>query len=1249
MPHAAARATLACAALLLLLCGARPATAQLGATTDILRGRVTGEEGEPLAGAQVEVTSLETGVRRTALTGNDGRWTVVFPDGGGRYRVRISYVGRAPYETVVARQADEDVLALDVRLAARPIALQGIAVTGRRAPPPGHGEAGSTTRGLPGDLLSRLPLENTDPATLAALAPGVVPLGGDSAGGPGTFSVAGQRPTQNNVTLDGATFASLLSGTTLGGSPLGLPAEGLRNSQVITSTYDVARGQFTGGQVALTTRGGTNTLQGSLSSLFQNSTLQGGAGRTDWAEGFQRNRASGGLGGPLRRDRLFYNLSFAAEDRADDLFNLLPRTTTGLERLGTHPDSIARFLQILAARYGTPTGNQAGAYPRTSRALSTLARIDYLASPDHTLALRTFISRFDLEHTLVRPLDLRENGADQHTATTSLVGSLTSRLGGTWIAEARASWSAQRQELEGRTPLPEGRVRTATTLEDGRTTIATLAFGGDVAAPRASREQTTELAAELSRLVGDAHRIKLGALWNTTAFEEETATNRYGTFTFLSLADLEAGRAASFTRALAGRTTRGNGWNAALYLGDAWRPSPTLQLVYGLRLEASGLGEHPRRDPEIEARFGLRTDHLPTEIRLSPRLGFTWRVSPPGRPLRLLRGGIGEFRGRTPLTLYAAALDAGRPDGEAVLSCTGAATPTPDFARYRADPTTIPTACADGAGASGATTPAPNAVAFAPDFAAPRAWRGSLGLQAAIRPALTLQADASYARGLDQYGVRDRNLAPTPRFTAEGGRPVYADPARIDPATGTIPLAASRQDPRYGHVYEIASDLASETRTLTLALNGILLPRRISFQASYTLSDARDESSFSFGGPGQGFATTPTRGDPNRPEWAPADMDRRHTLTALLGMPIGPAAELALVARASSGTPFTPRVAGDVNGDGAPNDAAFIFDPATTPDPTLTTAMRRLLETAPSRTATCLREQLGRLARRNSCRGPWTHSLDLRATLRPRLGPIGQRASLTLDIFNLAAGLDLLLHGDDRKGWGTQGLATDAALLFARGFDPTTRTFRYEVNQNFGRNLAPTLLHSPFAVQLAGRIAVGPDRGPDPLGGFAALGAAGTGPILIRQTRGPEGAAVRTEIVQGDEARAAATAPTDLLDRLIPSPIGELLALRDSLALTPDQIARLEAVRDSLAAKNDPIRAELARTLGLEAGGRDLPGENPAARMQNALARVNEARQNVQTALDQARTILTPDQWARVPDRIRNALERARIQIRGNE
>src|SRR4051812_46929875 len=90
--------------------------AQVGSTTDVIRGRVTDERGDPVVGASIQATSAETGTSRTATTGADGRYTIVFPDGGGRYTVRVARLGQAPRTLSIARVADEDVLTANVQL-----------------------------------------------------------------------------------------------------------------------------------------------------------------------------------------------------------------------------------------------------------------------------------------------------------------------------------------------------------------------------------------------------------------------------------------------------------------------------------------------------------------------------------------------------------------------------------------------------------------------------------------------------------------------------------------------------------------------------------------------------------------------------------------------------------------------------------------------------------------------------------------------------------------------------------------------------------------------------------------------------------------------------------------------------------------------------------------------------------------------------------------------------------------------------
>ena len=154
--------------------------------------------------------------------------------------------------------------------------------------------------------------------------------------------------------------------------------------------------------------------------------------------------------------------------------------------------------------------------------------------------------------------------------------------------------------------------------------------------------------------------------------------------------------------------------------------------------------------------------------------------------------------------------------------------------------------------------------------------------------------------------------------------------------------------------------------------------------------------------------------------------------------------------RFQSGNPFTPMVSGDVNGDGYNNDRAFIYNPATTTNPTLAAAMQNLLTSAPSSVRDCLKKQLGTIAGKNSCEGPWSTSLSLRIALVSQALKIPDRATISLGIANPLTGVDALVHGSNNlHGWGAPSFV-DPTLLYVRGFDPTSQKYIYDVNPRFG-------------------------------------------------------------------------------------------------------------------------------------------------------------------------------------------------------
>jgi hypothetical protein len=513
---------------------------------------------------------------------------------------------------------------------------------------------------------------------------------------------------------------------------------------------------------------------------------------------------------------------------------------------------------------------------------------------------------------------------------------------------------------------------------------------------------------------------------------------------------------------------------------------------------------------------------------------------------------------------------------------------------------------------------------FDDDFQAPRAWRASIGVQRRVLQRYNLSVDVNWSRGVAQTGYTDLNLNTTPQFTLanEGNRPVYVPPSTIVPTSGVTNVLASRTNQQFAQVYSIGSDLESESKQLTVSVGG-LTTRGAIFNLGYTLGYSEDQSSggafggfgggFGRGGGGGGggsFGAATTAGNPNLREWAVSNFDRRHSITGSLTWPVNLGLEVTATARMSSGAPFTPLVNSDINGDGARNDRAFIFDSTDAgTDPAVAAGLSKLLDESPSGVRECLASQLGSAAERNSCRGVWQPSLELQLNWRPQSFGLNRRLMISVNTQNLLGGIDELLHGSGNlHGWGAIR-SQDNTLLYTRGFDPVNNRYLYEVNERFGASRqGANGITVPFQVGVNARLMLGPDRTRDAIDAVrgAAMGRGGRG----GGAAGPGG---------------FATALTNF------NPILQIINLKDSLQLSEEQVAKLTVVSDSLNVRNTDLAAVVRRDVESAGANPDMAALNARLRPQ-----LEKVQANQQTALRLAQAILTPEQWQKLPPRIRN-------------
>lgn len=1145
--------------LAVLLLSALPATSA-AQVTDTIRGRVTTDSGAAIVGAEVVATRAPDRAFKSDTTDAAGKYQIIFEQGTGDYLLHVAALGRETLRFRLKRVANETTLTHDFQLKSSIQQLETVTVKAetdkperdRGYPTPQPGESGHTVDGvasaIPPDVRGNI-------AAAAATVPGVSMT-------PNGISVLGLDPSQNRTTLNGMAF---------GGADL--PRNAQTSTRVSASAYDPSLGWFSGAQVNVNLGEGDIYTREPISFTLDAPALQY-TDPTSRALGQRFSNVIAGIGrsGSFRDDKMDYNAAVDVSRRSSGFVSLDKAGADILEQSGVANDSVSRLLGILSGK-GIPFANGSPSTTRTLDNVTFIGRIDrashnYKTFTDErmTWGLVGYAKLARSSQLGVEPTAVEMHGGDESQQIFAVQGLYSTYFHhDRYLTDAKTSFTIKRDRSSPFLRLPDGRVLVSSQFPDGLDATTSLAFGGNGALARDSRDWTWETTNETRFYVSKRthHRVQLNADSRVDGFSQTSAGNSNGTFSFNSLEDLAANIPSSFTRTLNAPVAASKEWNGFISLGDYWRRSNTFQLLAGARLEGNRFLDRPLYNPAVESVFGARTDQVPASVHASPRIGFTWirkyggdgiRFSPIGvfnfGSPAYVRGGIGEFRGFLPPGVLSQAMIAnGLPGGAMNLTCIGPAAPVPDWSSYALDPATIPAQCMGGTAVPMSfADAAPSVTLFDKSYQPPRSWRGNLSYASSFKR-LLYSMEGIYSLNLNQPGRSDLNFANAQQFaTSLEGRPIFVGVGSIVPTTGLVSTVDARKSSLFGRVIANRSDLRSISRQLTVNVSpDFEFAGNWYMSLAYTLASVRALAS--------GF-DAPTFGSPLEREWARGDFDARHRIQVQFGKTIK-RVTLTLFSTFQSGLPFTPLVGGDVNGDGSFNDRAFIFDAASA-DSSVVAGLRALTASASPRVRDCLLTQLGRPAQRNSCEGPWTAALTANLGARFQIPhSLGRGVSVSLAIANPLGGLDQLLHGSAHlRGWGLQAYP-DPILYNVRGFDSTAKRFRYEVNPRFGNTQpAATIIRSPFRVTLDVSTDIGPGL---PLQQLKRIVSAGRG-----GHPGP---------------RLDATGLKKRYARSVPDPYSEILDQSDSLLLTAEQEKAIEAAQADYLRGIDSVWTPLAEYL----------------------------------------------------------------------
>ncbi len=326
------------ALLSLLLASALPAGAQID--TSGLTGTVSDIGGHRLSGVTVTAEQQATGLRREAVSSVEGAY--YFP----RLPVGIYAVSFARnefqqlrFDRVVQKLGETGTLNANMQIAG-PTEHVEVLVS-----PVSQDQTNNTLNTwIERAQAAELPLNGQNWATLTALVPTAI----DTAGGPGagnqrSIRYAGRGRDDNNYTYDGMDATFVINQSQLYYVRAAIPLDTVEEISVLPVLATAQTGGTGGGQVAVASPHGTNQLHGDAYDFLRNNAFDAtdpiDALNPTRQPSFHLNQYGGALGGPVRRDRVFFFMAYEGYQQhlGQTLIGYVPSSAFRTEVLAQSP------------------------------------------------------------------------------------------------------------------------------------------------------------------------------------------------------------------------------------------------------------------------------------------------------------------------------------------------------------------------------------------------------------------------------------------------------------------------------------------------------------------------------------------------------------------------------------------------------------------------------------------------------------------------------------------------------------------------------------------------------------------------------------------------------------------------------------------------------------------------------------------------------------------------------------------------
>jgi len=371
--------------------------------TATIFGTVSDSTGAVVPGARVIVRNMQTGLERETRSNEAGSYVAAqLPV--GVYTVTAEAAGfKSGIQEGIRVQVDEN-RRVDFRLE---VGALSESITVEAAIAQVETREGTLKEVVDAERIVELPLNGRNAIELQYLVAGVGRRTDRGQQQNPSVSINGSRSNANNYTLDGGDNHDPYFN-----SPAAFPnPDALQEFSIQTNAYSADRGRNAGIIMSAVTKSGTNQLHGSLFEFLRNEKLNARNFFAVTVPPFKRNQYGGTLGGPIRKNKLFYFTSYqgtrersapgsvtatvlSQAERQGDFSEILPRSLRDpqgglfpgniIPRSRLHPAAL-KFLEAFIPLPNRPGNLYSFASQQSIDDEQVIAKVDYNATDAHRL------------------------------------------------------------------------------------------------------------------------------------------------------------------------------------------------------------------------------------------------------------------------------------------------------------------------------------------------------------------------------------------------------------------------------------------------------------------------------------------------------------------------------------------------------------------------------------------------------------------------------------------------------------------------------------------------------------------------------------------------------------------------------------------------------------------------------------------------------------------------------------------------